>query len=61
MSQSEQAEFYADEGTNNQQFCLINRWLVRSEQQVLTRLLPGQEGSCEHCARASLPYPGWLS
>ena len=47
--------FSAVEGKKNQQVCLINRWLLRSAQQELTQLLPGQGRGCEHCARASLP------
>jgi len=36
----------------------LSRWQERSEPRGWTRQQPGRGGSCEHCARASLPCPG---
>jgi hypothetical protein len=36
----------------------ISRWRGRSGPPGWPPLLPGRGGSCEHCARASLPCPG---
>ena len=37
----------------------INRWREPAEPQEWTQQQPGRGGSCERCARASLPYRGW--